>query len=62
MPMISLSKELIGKVFCDKGYISKALRSRFLENALKLITTLKKSMKAKQMDAYERLLTEALGH
>jgi len=43
-PVISLSKELIGKVFCDKGYISKDLTSKLIGRVLKLMKTLKKNI------------------
>jgi len=53
--VISLKKKLIGKPLGDKDSLSKTLTSRLLKRDLKLMKTLKKNMKAKLMDAYERL-------
>jgi len=44
-PVPKLLKKFIGKVFGDKGYVSKKLTELLAENDVELITTLKKNMK-----------------
>ncbi len=51
-----LSKDLLGKIFGDKGYISKNLFSTLYERGLKLITGIRKDMKNHLLDAGEKLL------
>jgi hypothetical protein len=43
-PVPTLSKDLIGKLFADKGYISKALLVELLGNGLSLVTGIRKNM------------------
>ena len=45
--MEHLTKNIFGKLFADKGYISKKLASKLLENGIKLITKQKKNAKTK---------------
>ena len=54
--MNSLTKELYGKLFADRGYLSKELFNKLLERNIKLITKIKKNMKNKLMDFEEKLL------
>jgi hypothetical protein len=42
-----LTKEMFGKVFADRGYLSAALFEKLWENGIQLITRLKKNMKNK---------------
>ncbi|KNY25336.1 Transposase DDE domain containing protein [Pseudobacteroides cellulosolvens ATCC 35603 = DSM 2933] len=51
-----LTKDLFGKLFGDKGYISQPLFKRLYEKGIKLITRLKKNMKNKLMLIEEKLL------
>ena len=51
-----LSKELSGKIFGDRGYISKELFESLLTNGLKLVTKIRKNMKNKLMDLEDKIL------
>jgi hypothetical protein len=55
-PVPLLVKELTGKLFGDRGYISAALRDQLREHGLDLITRLKKNMKGGLMLVWDRLL------
>ena len=55
-PVPSLSKDLIGKLFADKGYISKALQEELLGKRLSLITGIRKNMKNHLMSMNDKLL------
>lgn len=55
-PVEALSRDLLGKLFGDKGYISQALFETLFERGLELITTLKKNMKGQLMLLSDRLL------
>jgi hypothetical protein len=54
--MNSLTKEIFGKLFADRGYISQKLFEKLLEKDITLITRAKKNMKNKLMDYYDRLM------
>ena len=49
VPVPGLSKDLFGKLFGDKGYISQELFIKLYEKGLEIITRLKKNMKNKLM-------------
>lgn len=55
-PVVSLTKDLFGKVIGDKGYISSALFNKLYEQGLQLITKIKKNMKNKLMPMIDKLL------
>nr|WP_027156580.1 IS982 family transposase [Methylobacter luteus] len=55
-PVPKLVKSLTGKLFGDRGYISKKLTQLLAGQDIKLMTTLKKNMKAQAMDAFDQLL------
>lgn len=55
-PVPQLAKALTGKLFGDRGYISKNLAQLLLDQGVKLITTLKKNMKKQIIDEFDRLL------
>jgi len=55
-PVPTLSKDLIGKLFADKGYISKALQTELLGKGLSLITGVRKNMKNHLMPMSDKLL------
>ena len=42
VPVPMLTRKIFGKIFADKGYISKKLWTNLWDNGLKLITLLKK--------------------
>lgn len=52
----SMTKNLKGKLFADKGYLSKKLFLELYRRGLKLITGIRKNMKNYLMDFTEKLL------
>ena len=54
--MDSLTKEIFGKLFADRGYISQKLFEKLLKRDITLITRAKKNMKNKLMNLYDRLM------
>ena len=54
--MESLTKEIFGKLFADRGYISQKLFEKFWKNNITLVTRAKKNMKNKLMDFYDRVM------
>jgi IS5 family transposase len=55
-PVDDLTKGLFGKVFGDKGYLSKALRERLFERGVELATKARKNMKAFELADFDKLL------
>jgi hypothetical protein len=55
-PVAKMAKQLWGKLFGDKGYISQTLSQVLGEHNLQLITKLKKNMKNKLMPFFDRLM------
>lgn len=55
-PVPKLVKSLTGKLFGDRGYISKKLADLLAKRDIKLITTLKKNMKNQAIGAFDKLL------
>jgi len=51
-----LCRELSGKLFGDRGYISQELFERLYEQGIQLITRLRKNMKNKLMDMGDKIL------
>ena len=56
VPVPMLTRKILGKLFGDKGYISKELWSELWSNGLKLITPLKKNMRNKLLSLDEKLM------
>lgn len=54
--MDALTKEIFGKLFADRGYISQKLFEKLLESNITLVTRAKKNMKNKLMDFYDRVM------
>ncbi|MDE6004591.1 MAG: IS982 family transposase [Oscillospiraceae bacterium] len=54
--MDSLIKEIFGKFFADRGYISQKLFEKLLEKDITLVTKAKKNMKNKLTNLYDRLM------
>ena len=54
--MDSLTKEIFGKLFADRGCISQKLFENLLKKDITLITRAKENMKNKLMDYYDRLM------
>jgi transposase len=55
-PLAAMSKDLFGKLFGDKGYLSQPLFERLFERGLELITTVRKNMGSQLMRLSDRLL------
>jgi len=51
-----LTKEIFGKLFADRGYISQKLFEKLLKKDITLVTRAKKNMKNKLMNLYDRLM------
>lgn len=54
--METLTKNVTGKLFGDKGYLSKSLFSFLLRKGIQLITKLRKNMVNKLMPLFDKLL------
>ena len=55
-PVEELAAGLPDKLYGDKGYLSKALEASLFEKGVKLITTVRKNMKAKAMSLWDRAM------
>jgi len=55
-PVPFLAKNVIGKLFGDRGYISKKLTELLATDDVELITTLRKNMKPRVMAAFDAIL------
>jgi len=53
-PVKSLCKNLIGKIFSDKGYVSKELFEKLMEKGIELITHIKKNIKNAFMPLFDK--------
>jgi len=51
-----LAKDVIGKLYGDKGYISQALSNNLFDKGVELVTNEKKNMKAKLLSAWDRAM------
>jgi hypothetical protein len=51
-----LCRELSGKLFGDRGYISQALFEHLYQQGIRLVTRLRKNMKNKLMDIMDKIL------
>ncbi|MCC6454761.1 MAG: IS982 family transposase [Caldilineaceae bacterium] len=56
VPVPQLVKDLFGKLFGDKGYLSQPLCEQLLEQELHLITKLRRNMQNKLMPLLDKLL------
>lgn len=55
-PVLKMAKKILGKLFGDKGYISKELTQLLLKNGVQLITGIKKNMKNKLLPILDKIL------
>ncbi|CAK0779573.1 transposase [Gammaproteobacteria bacterium] len=55
-PVNELTKDIIGKLFGDKGYISQSLFEELFGRGLQLITKIKKNMKNKLIPILDKIL------
>ena len=51
-----LTKELFGKLFGDKGYISQKLFDKLWENNIRLVTGIKRNMKNRLMNMCDKIM------
>jgi hypothetical protein len=51
-----LTGEIFGKLFADKGYISQELFEKLFQKDITLITKIKKNMKNRLMDIFDKLM------
>lgn len=55
-PVEKIAKNLTGRLFGDRGYLSKKLFIKLMEKGIKLITTIKKNMKNCLMPLMDRVI------
>lgn len=55
-PVNTITKSLTGKLFGDKGYLSKKLFATLIDRGLKLITTVRRNMQNKLMPLIDRII------
>jgi hypothetical protein len=55
-PVPKMVKNIFGKLFGDKGYLSQKLSATLRHNGVKLITTIRKNMKNKLMPLFDKLM------
>src|SRR5215471_17457493 len=58
-PVAQLTKQLLGKLFADKGYIGKKLAEELLRRGLTLFTRVRKNIKALPLAMSDKLLLNA---
>jgi len=61
VPILQLLKDVFGKVFGDRGYISQELAEQLLEIGIQMVTKIKKNMKNKLMDLGDKWLLKKRG-
>jgi hypothetical protein len=54
--MTAMTKEVFGKLFGDKGYISKALSELLFQDGIQLITKIRKNMKKQNLSDVDAIL------
>ena len=54
--MVKSARRLFGKLFGDKGYISKALATSLDRQGVQLVTGIKKNMKNKLVNLYDKIM------
>jgi len=55
-PVPAMVRQLFGKLFGDKGYLSSNLREQLAEMGIMLITSVKKNMKNKLMPLWDKIM------
>ena len=55
-PVPKLARSLYGKLFGDRGYISKTLNEVLSEQNLELVTKIKKNMKNRLLSVFDRIM------
>jgi len=59
--MNTLTKNVYGKLFGDKGYLGKSLFKKLWEKGIKMITKIRKNMKNKPMEMLDKMLLRKRG-
>lgn len=54
--LTEMTKDIFGKLFGDKGYISKALSELLFEDGIQLVTKVKKNMKKQNLSSEDQIL------
>ena len=52
----TMTKDIFGKLFGDKGYISKALSELLYQDGIQLITKVRKNMKQQNLSSQDQIL------
>lgn len=60
-PVSWLAKDILGKLFGDKGYISQDLFTKLYEKGVQIITRIKRNMKNKLMFVVDKILLRSRG-
>jgi transposase len=55
-PVSDMADSIFGKLYGDKGYISKALSGELMDKGVELITTVRKNMKKKFISLWDRAI------
>ena len=55
-PVSDMADSIFGKLYGDKGYISKALSDELMDKGVELITTVRKNMKKKFISLWDRAI------
>ena len=55
-PVPELTRSLFGKLFGDRGYISRSLFEQLWEQGVQLVTKVRKNMKNKLLPMFDKLL------
>lgn len=56
VPLVHLTRGITGKLFGDKGYISKAHSERLMQQGLQLITSVRRNMKNRLLLLLDKIL------
>lgn len=57
-PVPALARDLFGKVYADKGYLSEPLRKSLLEQGIELVTKVRKNMKPRLLSDFDEYLLQ----
>jgi hypothetical protein len=55
-PVTDMAASLTGKLYGDKGYLSKALTGELLENGVELVTNVRSNMKKKAISLWDKAM------
>ena len=52
----NLTKDLFGKLYADKGYISQSLFASLFDRGVHIVTGIRTNMKNRLMDVYDKIM------